>query len=120
MLWHVPRVRPSAELCPVQEEYNRLLGQHCNPPENSVAYLADLHSLVARHRDNPVMIDGNECYPMAIEMLDEMIATARRGNDAAFFVRYAQAIEMAVSGKPRPRSLIALIVGAWIDFLGGI
>ena len=71
VLWHTPRVDPdpSLELTPIQEAYNRLLEQHYNPPENSVAYLADLHSLVARHRDNPVMIDGNECYPMVIEML---------------------------------------------------
>jgi hypothetical protein len=109
------RPDPSTELSPVQEEYNRLLSQHCNPPENSIAYLAGLHSLVARYRDNPVMIDGDECYPMAIQMLDEMIATAQRKNDDAFFVRYAQAIKMA--GEPRRRSLLALIVGAWIDLL---
>jgi hypothetical protein len=73
------------------------------------------YAYAARYRDNPVMIDGAACYPMAIQMLDEMIATAQRENDAAFFVRYAQAIKMA--GKPRRRSLIALIVGAWSDFL---
>lgn len=108
---------PCLELNPLQEAYNRLLEQHCKPAENSVSYLADLHSLASRHRDNPVMIEGDECYPIAIQILDKMIATAQRENNAAFFVRYAQAIEMAAGGKPRHRSLTALIVGAWIDFM---
>jgi hypothetical protein len=99
---------------PTLEAYNRLLEEHCTPTEGSIAHLANLHALAAQ---DPVMIEGEKCYPMAIQILDEMMAAARAENDAGFFRRYTKAIEMAASGKQRNQSLPAEIVVDWMDFI---
>ena len=100
-----------SRLPPVLEAASRLLKQHFFPAEGSVAEMAELHRL-AKNFDV-----GGRWSAWATQRLDEMIAAARAENDAAFFRRYAQAIEMVASGKERHQSLPAMIVVAWMDFI---
>ena len=96
------RIPPELEAC------CRLIKQHVFPAKGSVAELVGLHHLANN--------GAQDSSAWAINILDEKIAAARAENDAGFFRRYADAIEMDTSGKRGHESLTALLLIAWWNF----